>query len=401
MGLYHEHDSDYRPADIQINSCRFRYIDEYGIYLGKPSANAMHIYGSYFKNCNLVGIAISKDSYSDDDACVIYADTIIGSISGIVFGGNSNSSYTKKPSISYCVIYGTGIEKGTGLTIATSESQLPLFSPTIVGDSIVNFQKGINLINVNSNCTLMGNKVKSNGDYGIYLQSASPRLISTLTMIPNVFNSSKVGMYGDKFSNPYVRYSKLKENTKIGAYFGDPSTEVPGAPDFGTAADSGFNSIYATNPSPSYLDMQSYRSSLLSAIGNWWGEDPPNESQIDGNIDYSNHLASDPLPGYAKPNPDIPHMPTEMYLAQNYPNPFNSNTEISFYLQEPGFAELKIYNLRGQLVKILISEFLQTGKHMIVWSGQNTEGNEVSSGIYFYSLNSQNERYTKIMTLIR
>ena len=71
----------------------------------------------------------------------------------------------------------------------------------------------------------------------------------------------------------------------------------------------------------------------------------------------------------------------------NYPNPFNPTTTINYSLKENTKVSLNIYNIKGQLVKTLVNEVLPAGEHSIIWDGSDSNGNQVSSGIYFYKLN--------------
>lgn len=86
-------------------------------------------------------------------------------------------------------------------------------------------------------------------------------------------------------------------------------------------------------------------------------------------------------------------------LRQNYPNPFNPHTLISFYLPEGAAATLKIYNLKGQLIKTLIDARLSAGEHSFEWDGQNDEGKQVSAGIYLYRLQTPQQNITRKMVL--
>jgi hypothetical protein len=78
----------------------------------------------------------------------------------------------------------------------------------------------------------------------------------------------------------------------------------------------------------------------------------------------------------------------DLFLYQNYPNPFNPETHITFYLSHPGEMKLEIYNVTGQKIRTLISGLQTAGEHSIVWKGRDDNGNVVSSGIYFYRLES-------------
>jgi hypothetical protein len=96
-----------------------------------------------------------------------------------------------------------------------------------------------------------------------------------------------------------------------------------------------------------------------------------------------------------------PVAPTYTMLKQNYPNPFNPSTSISFNLPKAGDTSLKIYNIKGQLVKTLVNESTTAGDHTIVWNGTNDNNDSVGSGIYFYSLKNGSHTETKKMMLVK
>jgi len=85
-------------------------------------------------------------------------------------------------------------------------------------------------------------------------------------------------------------------------------------------------------------------------------------------------------------------------LFQNYPNPFNPMTILSFVISHWSFVSLKIYDLRGKEVRILVNEEKKPGSYTVVWDGKDNYGNEVSSGVYFYQLKS--DSFSKVRKLI-
>lgn len=88
-------------------------------------------------------------------------------------------------------------------------------------------------------------------------------------------------------------------------------------------------------------------------------------------------------------------------LERNFPNPFNPSTTLSFSLPSEMVCKLEIYNIRGQKVKTLLNESLQSGRHSIVWDGKNAHGRSVSSGVYFYRLDTPNMTQTSKMLLMK
>ena len=79
-------------------------------------------------------------------------------------------------------------------------------------------------------------------------------------------------------------------------------------------------------------------------------------------------------------------VPENFKIFQNYPNPFNPSTSIAYDLPHAGNVKLFIYNISGKEISTLIDNFQSAGKHSIVWDGKNKEGQDVSSGIYLYSV---------------
>ncbi|MHB8931799.1 MAG: S8/S53 family peptidase [Melioribacteraceae bacterium] len=91
-------------------------------------------------------------------------------------------------------------------------------------------------------------------------------------------------------------------------------------------------------------------------------------------------------------------IPTNFNLAQNYPNPFNPSTVISYQLSAPSKVTLKVYDLLGREVAVLVNEVQQPGNYNSQFSIRNSQ---LSSGIYFYRLQTDNFSATKKMMLIK
>ncbi len=94
-------------------------------------------------------------------------------------------------------------------------------------------------------------------------------------------------------------------------------------------------------------------------------------------------------------------LPRVAALNQNVPNPFNPMTTVKFSLPHAGRVALKVYDVRGSLVRTLADEGFTAGTHTRVWMGKNDQGQQVSSGVYFYRLETGDETITKRMTLIK
>jgi hypothetical protein len=93
-------------------------------------------------------------------------------------------------------------------------------------------------------------------------------------------------------------------------------------------------------------------------------------------------------------------IPEVFGLAQNYPNPFNAETKIDFRTQG-GDVKIEVYDLTGSLVKTIIDGSMEAGVHSVIWDGKNSDGNLVSTGVYFYKLSSDYGTSVKKMTMLK
>lgn len=94
-------------------------------------------------------------------------------------------------------------------------------------------------------------------------------------------------------------------------------------------------------------------------------------------------------------------LPKTFALYQNYPNPFNTQTCIQYDLPRDAQVSLKIYNVLGQRVKTLANDLHRASRYKIVWNGRNSQGNEVSSAIYFVRFEAGKYAITRKMVLLR
>jgi hypothetical protein len=88
--------------------------------------------------------------------------------------------------------------------------------------------------------------------------------------------------------------------------------------------------------------------------------------------------------------------PTNYTLNQNYPNPFNPSTKISYQIPESGFVTLKVYNALGKEVATLVNSEKSAGRYEV-----NFNANDLSSGIYFYTIQAGKFQETRKMILLK
>ena len=95
---------------------------------------------------------------------------------------------------------------------------------------------------------------------------------------------------------------------------------------------------------------------------------------------------------------------TSLELTQNYPNPFNPSTTISYNVDTSGMVSLQVYDIMGRLVRTLVDGHRSSGNlggYSVVWDGKDSQGQQVSAGLYIYSLQTPNGNMTKKMVLMK
>ncbi len=95
--------------------------------------------------------------------------------------------------------------------------------------------------------------------------------------------------------------------------------------------------------------------------------------------------------------------PKVFSLNQNFPNPFNPSTKISYTIanSQAVYTTLTVFNILGQKIKTLVSRMHQPGRYTIIWDGTDSRDRQVTSGVYFYRIESGPEHDTRSMILLR
>jgi FlgD Ig-like domain len=177
-----------------------------------------------------------------------------------------------------------------------------------------------------------------------------------------------------------------------------------------------FANLFNPSSPDAFADQLDFSDLALNAIQAEWIYDIPGvDTDSDGykgkyricGVDTF-YYKGDGVPDiFAEPPTDItgqpgpPAIPKGFTLHQNYPNPFNAATEIAFELAYRENIGLKIFNLRGQLVRTFSLGEKPAGQHTIVWDGADESGRSVASGIYFYKLTAGSYTASKKMILLK
>lgn len=94
---------------------------------------------------------------------------------------------------------------------------------------------------------------------------------------------------------------------------------------------------------------------------------------------------------------DVP----SMFEMVNYPNPFNAATEISYSLASDSHVKIEVYDILGRRVAVLTDERQSAGPHRITWTGNDSFGRGLASGVYFYRLSAGGSVQAKKMVLLK
>ena len=99
--------------------------------------------------------------------------------------------------------------------------------------------------------------------------------------------------------------------------------------------------------------------------------------------------------------PSIAYNPNTFRLNQNYPNPFNPTTNLSYELSADSYVTISVYDLLGNVVKNLVSEYQKSGMKSVQWDATNDHGHAVAAGVYLYRIESGPFTNTKKMILLK
>ncbi len=91
---------------------------------------------------------------------------------------------------------------------------------------------------------------------------------------------------------------------------------------------------------------------------------------------------------------------TQKFAVSNYPNPFNPTTRIDYSIKAPGHLTLKVFNVRGELVRTLVDSRVESS-NFVMWDGTSDAGASVSSGVYFYEARMGNDVKVSKMALVK
>lgn len=96
-----------------------------------------------------------------------------------------------------------------------------------------------------------------------------------------------------------------------------------------------------------------------------------------------------------------PTVPMSVHLYQNYPNPFNPSTTIRYDLSTDSFVQLKVYDVFGREVAVLVDGFKRAGEHEVTFDATAGSVTPIASGTYLYRIVADGVKVSRKMLLLR
>jgi parallel beta-helix repeat protein len=285
-------------------------------------------------------------------------------------------------------------------------------SPIIKNNTIIGGNEmsgGIAFWN-DSNAEVEGNLIENCG-YGIlcYQQNANP-VIKNNTIRNNTIHPDTLN-WGFAIACNGINSPIITGNIIQGNYYG--VAIINGAqPNVGNISnadttDDGLNQFLGNGIGSKLYELYNNNNLPVLAENNWWNTENPDS--IEARIV---HQVDNPAYGFVDFNPFIQNNPStftniednfpqqiEIYNA--YPNPFNPSTKISFRLKKSADVEIKIYDVLGKYINTISTTKLTRGFHDFTWNGDDSKGQNVSSGIYFYVIKVENKVYSNKIVLVK
>ncbi len=377
-----------------IDSCVVN-SNSLGIVAGSDSAQ-VSISASYVRQNNSGGVLFSA-MFSSLTISYSYIQNNLGS--GISTGGNylyypssvtlrsisvtNNNGWgisnTQRFMMDSCLISGNA---SGGLSNSTFGSP-----PVSVQNSVFSYNRGSAVRRLGNNCTLDKNMIVSNSAGITNIESNSNVLIRNNIIAYN----SGAGVHSTVTPAPTVVFNNVFANTNnfsgFSTFYGDTTLGYRNGR--GDRCDP-FSNV---NMNPLFVDTTARNYHLLASshmidAGDTLSPKDPDSTIADIGAYYFDHRT--------QAIGAVSNIPYQFWLAQNYPNPFNPSTTFHFSLPRSTHVSLKLYDLTGREVAIIVDHEMTAGSHTVAWKAAN-----FASGIYFYSLKAAEYTNTKKLILLK
>ncbi len=88
-------------------------------------------------------------------------------------------------------------------------------------------------------------------------------------------------------------------------------------------------------------------------------------------------------------------------FCTSFPNPFTAGTRVYFSVSQSEQVSIRIYDVKGELVRMLIDGRYNSGSHEVIWEGRGDDGREVASGVYFIQIEAGTRKQTQRVVILR
>jgi hypothetical protein len=343
-------------------------------------------YGSIRKNNLILGISGKRgwDAFNND---IIINNVIYGS-----FSSEGVYSYGKDYSKNNSITAGS-----RGYVIHSYSTDIPVFQYNNVWG---NNQDYVNFTPDSTNISVDPMYVNPDSQ-DFHLQMYSPLIdAGDPNIVDKDSSRSDIGLYGGPNGESYA-YLDLSPRPPVNLSAVYDSTSIILNWNKNTEADFSHYLIYrdvnqnfiadstkliAETSDTSYVDMISSETDKLfyklRAVDNQGNQSAPSEEIF---INLTSVTTNDLM------------TINDYRLYQNYPNPFNPSTVIPFRLKEKSYAKLRVYNINGELVSVLVNKVMEAGYHEVTFEVNKTDEEtdkitKIASGIYLYKLDVINDR---------
>jgi len=366
---------------LRVSHCLFRYNKSYSTDTWEGTSGAILIAGN--------GI-IEYSEFCWNESSWGSAMCVGGNTTGAIIRNNHFHHNTGHGAINICVdAYPTFINNLIEYNHSYGEPSTPY------GHGILHFSNNTN--NNSGNAKIINNTIVNNTNVGegggVFVRDGNP------TFINNIIYGNQPSQVDFLWASSVGFYNCLIEGGREGftgaAFTGAYENCIDADPQF-----VGSNDYHLQNTSPCIgAAIDSIR------IGASWFYCPPND--FEGNPRPNPSGSMPDIGAYESPEgpvgveEDLSVYPTEYALSQNYPNPFNPTTTIKYSIPKLSFVTIKIYDVLGSEVAALVNEEKPGGTYEVEFNGHSDEGQNLTSGVYFYQLKAGSYVETKKMILLR
>ena len=376
-----------RPI-IKNNNIHVKY--DTGIYL--MQSDSSRVFNNFIYNVGYAGI----DSYSNMKL-LLYNNYILGKQSsyGIKVGPNS--------------VVKNNVVTNTGSGIGKYGTQNPEVKYNNSWNNIINYE-GITADTTNLSVNpMVVNDDSTQGNLDFHLQMYSPLIDAG---DPNILDKdgtrSDIGLYGGPYGESYV-YIDLPPKPPVNLTAAVDSNIVTLKWNKNTEADFSYYKLFYDTTKNFPADSTKLISSQPDTF--YYFVIPPETDSL-----YFKLTAVDNQGNESNPSEEVGVVITSIkdewkplnnyILYQNYPNPFNPSTKIGYKLKERGYVKLYVYDIKGELVSVMVNETQEAGYYEVEFRaearGQTSEvRSQLASGVYIYQIFVSNDNRIPVFSDVK